>query len=322
MTEFTKKPQITPEGESVTRFFQRHFNQEIIDYAVDPFVGGIYAGSPDSLSVSECFPKLVEIEQQHGSILKGLIKSKNKKREIISFKNGLQELVNALYKQVKEYTFLNQPIRSISSSNGKWVVKTNTESFDSDFLINCLPPTISASLFKSEFPNFAKECKNIDSPPITIIHTAFNKKDFTNSLNGFGCLIPSKEKQFISGCIWNSSVFDNRCPDDEILLTNIVTHQHKEALPMSTEDIQKNTIKDLQRIFKSPSLSPTYVHMFHYKKSIPQYNQAIKYTKNQLIHLERKKVFTATNWSKEISVVGSIKNSLEISKKIISLYDL
>ena len=43
--------------ESVSEFVTRRLGRELLDYAIEPFVAGIYAGNPDELSVAAAFPR-------------------------------------------------------------------------------------------------------------------------------------------------------------------------------------------------------------------------------------------------------------------------
>jgi oxygen-dependent protoporphyrinogen oxidase len=57
--------------ESIAEFVTRRLGRELLDYAVEPFVAGVYAGNPDELSVRAAFPRLHALEQRYGSLLKG-----------------------------------------------------------------------------------------------------------------------------------------------------------------------------------------------------------------------------------------------------------
>ena len=59
--------------ESVASFVRRRLGREVLDYAVDPFVSGIYAGDPESLSMAHAFPRVFQLERTHGSLTNGLI---------------------------------------------------------------------------------------------------------------------------------------------------------------------------------------------------------------------------------------------------------
>ena len=68
---------LSPPGETLAQFFRRRFSDEIVEYALGPFVAGIYAGDPDQLLVSETFPILLQYEKEYGSVLRGLIKNQS-----------------------------------------------------------------------------------------------------------------------------------------------------------------------------------------------------------------------------------------------------
>ena len=43
--------------QSVADFVKRRLGKEFLDYAINPFVAGVYAGNPEELSVKSAFPK-------------------------------------------------------------------------------------------------------------------------------------------------------------------------------------------------------------------------------------------------------------------------
>ena len=59
--------------ESLASFVKRRIGREFLDYAINPFVAGIYSGAPENLSVREAFPRLYALEQRYGSLILGQI---------------------------------------------------------------------------------------------------------------------------------------------------------------------------------------------------------------------------------------------------------
>ena len=66
--------------ESLADFVLRRLGQEFLDYAINPFVAGVYAGDPQQLSVKHGFAKLYALEQEYGSLIKGQIKGAKKRK--------------------------------------------------------------------------------------------------------------------------------------------------------------------------------------------------------------------------------------------------
>ena len=59
--------------ESLGDFVCRRIGREFLDYAINPFVAGVYAGDPEKLSVRHSFPKLHALEQKYGSLIRGQV---------------------------------------------------------------------------------------------------------------------------------------------------------------------------------------------------------------------------------------------------------
>ena len=103
---------IAPETEeSAADFVRRRLGKELYQYAINPLIGGIYAGDPEKLSLRYAFPKLYALEQNHGGLIRGALAKMRAakgndapkfKKRIISFKDGLAELPQMLAKALGE----------------------------------------------------------------------------------------------------------------------------------------------------------------------------------------------------------------------------
>ena len=67
----------TDPDESVGRLACRRLGKSFVDYAVDPFLSGVYAGNPDTLITRYALPKLYNLEQNYGSFIRGSIAKAN-----------------------------------------------------------------------------------------------------------------------------------------------------------------------------------------------------------------------------------------------------
>ena len=109
--------------ETLADFVRRRLGKNFLDYAVNPFVSGVYAGDPEYLSVKYALPKLYDLEQKYSSLIKGQIKKsadqasngeipRNSAR-MFSFKNGLKALPDALANQMQQKVQFDSQIVSI-----------------------------------------------------------------------------------------------------------------------------------------------------------------------------------------------------------------
>lgn len=118
---------VSPEGETLAQFFRRRFTNEIVEYALAPFVAGIYAGDPERLLVSETFPVLLRYEREDGSVLRGLLKNQSAtgRRQSFSFREGMQTLPNALAAKLTNLS-LNDAVKQIVRHGDGWQVDSAT----------------------------------------------------------------------------------------------------------------------------------------------------------------------------------------------------
>jgi protoporphyrinogen/coproporphyrinogen III oxidase len=124
----------SPVEESVATFVRRRFNQEVLDYVANPFVGGIYAGDPEQLSVRLALPKLYALERTHGSVIKAfgsMMRARKRDAEagaaavaggLMSFRSGLSELPEALGRALHSEIRLRAPVTQLRAGPKGWTV--------------------------------------------------------------------------------------------------------------------------------------------------------------------------------------------------------
>lgn len=189
--------------ETVAGFFGRRFSAQVVETLIDPLIKGIYGGDPYLLSMKCCFPKLVEMEKQYGSLIKGLIISSFKKKnpaKIISLKNGLGSLVKALEAQLKDIIQVSTPINRISFEQGKALLNDH---LIFDRVVFTLPAFQISKLLQKPAANH-----EFHFASFAIVNFGF--KDFTIPSQGFGYLVPSKEGQQILGSVFDSAIFPSQ----------------------------------------------------------------------------------------------------------------
>ena len=105
--------------------------QEVLDYAANPFLAGIYAASPESLILNQAFPAISEMETKYRSIILGLKKSRNRdnnpnlsKSKLVSFKNGMEELAQKLASKLENEIKFETLVKKVESVSNKWRITT------------------------------------------------------------------------------------------------------------------------------------------------------------------------------------------------------
>ncbi|MCK5408015.1 MAG: protoporphyrinogen oxidase, partial [Candidatus Krumholzibacteria bacterium] len=234
-----KEPFVAPtDGSdiSLADLVRYRLGNEILDYAITPFVAGVYAGDPENLSAPAAFPKLYALEQKYGSFIKGAIKGarERKKRgevakdraKLFSFSNGMEILPRALESALGENIRLNASISQVEKKEHQLDLhvaeegKERVESFDQ--VVLSVPTDSLAGILKNVAPGLSERVGAVLYPPVAVIFTGFKTEHVARELDGFGFLVPSVERRKILGSIWNSTIFPGRAPEGYVALTTFV----------------------------------------------------------------------------------------------------
>lgn len=318
----------SPANESVAEFFERRLGREIVDYAVDPFISGIYAGNPEKLSIRHAFPKLHAMEKKYRSILIGSVMSRtppearlppNTPRSI-TFANGMQTLTDSLSQR------LVGNIRTATTVIGIQAIKNNQFQIETvsgqeifDFVIICTPASAAARLVESLDNNLSQNLESVYYPPLAVVITAFKKDDVLINPDGFGFLVPGVEKRKILGSLWTSSVFENRAPSGYHLFTTFIGGARKAELPFSSEEELISIVRDeLGAILKIDG-EPVFVDIKRWEKAIPQYNIGYEKVVAAIETFEKAHpgIIFCSNFYKGISVTDCVKNSVAAADGIL-----
>jgi oxygen-dependent protoporphyrinogen oxidase len=334
-----KEPFITSKAagdESISEFFARRLGQEIVDYAVDPFISGIFAGNPDNLSLKSAFPKLFELEKNYGSLLKGAIFSpKEKKSKLpknasrtVSFKNGMQTLTDKLAEILGESVRLNVEALEIKrAENGKYNLRTSDENIDAqtfDSIVISTPSFVAARLIKNLDVELAQQLADVYHPPVAVVFTAFKKENIKFDLDGFGFLIPKLERRKILGSLWNSVIFENRAPENFHLLTTFIGGARNAGLVETSgeDDLIKIALDELNSIL-GLSGAPVFARVKKWEKAIPQYNIGYEKIVESIENFQRQSggIFFCSNFYRGISVGDCIKNASQTAAEIEDFFE-
>ncbi|WP_044203936.1 protoporphyrinogen oxidase [Flammeovirga sp. OC4] len=325
MTEYFRKNTPNSENESLYDFFERRFNNEICDYAVDPFVRGIYAGDPKQLKIKASFPSLYKAEKNHGSIIKGMIQLRKenkangvavKRKTAYSFKDGIQTLTNALASKVD--VSYNSEVESITTIDDVFSVKTYNDEFLFDKVIIATPAEATSQILQYLLPKVAEKLEKVYCPPMCVVHSVFAKDASQNTPIGFGGLNPSIEKTFTAGSIWSSCIFPNRTTNNEVLVTSFVGGTHTPDNAKLEETAIKNNVGNELQSTLGFSADPVFQKTFKWRKAIPQYDQNILNLWEAMEKSPIENLYYTVNWKDGIAVPDCIEKSKKLVEEQFS----
>jgi len=284
--------------ESVADFVRRKFGNEILDYLVAPFISGVFAGDPESLSLASAFPAAGEWEREYGSILRGAMKSAKsagKRPALASFRTGMESLPARLAERLADAIQLNVSPTQLSFGAGDWTIQaehmcsvaTPTRA-PSDVpaassnspspaptpyrvIILAAPAYATAPLLPADARRLAELLEGIAYAPLAVIAAGYHQKQIGHPLGGFGFLVPRKEGLTTLGTVWNSSLFPGRAPEGMTVLTSFAGGATNLAVRQMTDTRILEVITRENAKLLDIAGPPVEHAVFRYDRALPQY---------------------------------------------------
>ncbi|MEP7176474.1 MAG: protoporphyrinogen oxidase [Gemmatimonadales bacterium] len=312
-----------PVEESVATFVRRRFNQEVLDYVASPFVGGIFAGDPEQLSVRHALPKLHALERMHGSVIKGLggmMRAQKRDEEgadraageMISFANGLQELSDALARELHAEIRLHAPVTLLRPGPMGWTVGAAFQPSELYDAVIYTAPAHCVDEIELDFPggDRLKTLASIGHPPVGVLALGFRRQDVAHPLDGFGFLVPEVERRHVLGVVFSSTLFAGRAPDGHVLLTAFVGGARNPDLAHADLPTITARVQDDLRALVGLNGEPTFRAFQLWPKAIPQYDLSYGRYKDIMDEAERR--------SPGLALAGSYREGVALGDAIAS----
>ncbi|HJX84827.1 MAG TPA: protoporphyrinogen oxidase [Candidatus Angelobacter sp.] len=274
------KPAVRNEDESVASFVRRHFGQEMVDRVAEPLLAGVYGGSADRLSVRAVLPRFAEMEREHGSLVRATLqarKARTKSNSVpalfTSLEQGMQQMVDALVKELPASSLLLRQSVSLLRSSGGWQLSSGPSRFDAVLL--AVPAPVAAGLIWQTQPQLSALLGKIQYTSSAAVLLAYGKVALPP---GFGFLVPSAEGRKMLACTFVHKKFSDRAPDGAALLRCFFSSSRvPDLLTFSDKALQELAQKELQEIL-GLNEQPLFARSFRWDVAMPQY---------EVGHLER-----------------------------------
>jgi oxygen-dependent protoporphyrinogen oxidase len=319
------RPNGTDTDETVASFVERRLGPEFLDYGINPFVAGIFAGSPDKLSLRHAFPMMKEMEEEHGSLIKAAVKKmtgkkdpKKVKRQLVSFRKGIQQLPEVIAASLS-HLHMSHEVHHILKDGDKWQLVVNDLPFTGfdEVLVNIPLYKIPDNLIPQSETEIEK-LREVYYPPLSVIVLGFKKEQITHPMDGFGFLVPEKEERRILGSLFSSTLFPDRVPERHVLITTFVGGSRQpELASLDSEVLIEMVQEELTELIGLKGEAVFKDHIF-WPKSIPQYTVGYDRYLQEMEKITEKNpgIHLIGNFREGISVPDCIKNGIICAEMI------
>ncbi|MBI5231823.1 MAG: protoporphyrinogen oxidase [Coriobacteriales bacterium] len=278
--------------ETLESFIVRRMGQECLDRLAEPLVGGVHASDPKMMSLAATFPRLLDMEQKHGSMMLAFLDARKKVEEMkkkyppkpgakprtffTSFTGGMKELVNAMLEAAgPDRVRTGAVVESVDrAEDGAWTVTLEGgESVRGDAVILATEAFAAEPLVRAVDAQIADALANIPVSSSATVSMAFKEDEVGIDMNAFGVLCPIVESRALLAATYSSTKWPGRAPKGRMLMRGFVGGPHNQAImKKSDEELQAIVLKELQSILGLDSnAKPLFTRVFRWTNGMPQY---------------------------------------------------
>ena len=274
--------------ETLESFIVRRFGREVLDYLAEPFIGGVHASAPESMSLRASFPMYLDMEQKYGSVIRGTVegararakmstgKPKDPKQTLFAtFKLGLHQLTDAMADAAgREHLNTNCAVDLVEAEGKRYVVTFADgcqETFDG--VVMATESYAAARILRNFNAEMAQAYDGIPNLTSSTCSFGFRAEDVVLPESGFGTLVPAVENRALLAATWSSTKWANRAPQGRVLIRGFAGTPHNQHLmEKSDEELTAIVLEELREIMDiKPDAKPLFSRFYRWTLGMSQY---------------------------------------------------
>lgn len=278
-------PRRDGQDESLGEFIRRRLGSEALARLAEPLLAGVYAADADHLSLLATFPRLRDLERQHGSLIKGAISQQRAPSRLspqplfMTLRPGLSTLVDALRAQLQIRVVAGERVVQVARAGTSYkLTLAHGQRIEAHEVVLTTPAYVTAQLLEPLSLEAAQLLAAIPYASTAVVTLAFRQADVEHPLDGTGFVVPRLEGTALTACTWSSAKWPSRAPAGFVLLRSFFGRAGQEdVLRLNDEELCQLAYEELKKLLglqRKPILARVHRHF----KAMPQY---------QVGHLER-----------------------------------
>lgn len=257
-----RAPDPAAEEPTLGAFLEARLGKEAARTLGGAFVRGVYAAELDELGARSAFPRLWEMANEHGGLVRGLFAGRRgdaaepapgpetKRSDLFSFPEGLSTLTDALARELGPRLRTNTPVQDIERGPGGWSVQLERgEPVTARAVVLTVPAPQAHRMLSMAAPERTRlgALRDIGHASVAIVHLGLAGPELPP---GFGFLVPPTEAGHpraprVLGTLFTSRLFAGRAPAGHGSVTSIYRGEHVQDL--DERALEAQALEDLGR---------------------------------------------------------------------------
>jgi oxygen-dependent protoporphyrinogen oxidase len=277
--ELLRAPKPKPGDESVAEFVEEHYGREAVDYLAEPLLSGIYGGNPRELSVTSVLPRFVELANRYGSLTRGVLAVRAKSKPsgpaplFRTLKGGLGQMVDAVNAAIRGRSDVVQArAETVERMGGGFRVRIGGGWLEADHLVVACEAHSGANLLGTVDPRLAELLGQVAYSSSMTVALGFDAADFGGRLpDGFGFLVPKKERRRLVACTWVGTKFSYRVPEGKVVARCFLGGTEDAGVLAESDEAVIAAVTAELREIAGVTAQPRFARIARWPRSMAQY---------------------------------------------------
>jgi protoporphyrinogen/coproporphyrinogen III oxidase len=282
--EYLVPPKQDDEDESIGSFITRRLGREAFEHMAQPLLSGIFAGDADQLSLAATFPRLRDIEREHGGLVRGMLNQRSESNgkgpapaspypPFVSFASGMGELPRTIANQLIDIDIrTGATVEKLGrKDSGYQLTITGGAAIEADAVLLATPAYVTADLLHLLDGELSALLQRIPYVSSATISLAYRDADVQGLQSGRGFVIPYIEDRELTAVTWASNKFEGRVPDGMSLLRTFVGRAGRESAVHLPDDAMLDLVQRELSDILNIQATPVSAHINRWHRAMPQY---------------------------------------------------
>jgi oxygen-dependent protoporphyrinogen oxidase len=330
--------------ETIHDFAARRIGDEAASVMIDSMVSGIFAGDARALSLRACFPKMWQMEAEHGGLFRAMLATRKRRKKedamgapaghLTSFVGGMTELIQGLAASLGSAVRTSSPVMELQRGrraqafrpNGMpsgYTIVTPQGPIEADAVVLTGPSSEAAALVRPFDSTLASLLAAVSTAPLVVLCLGFDEAALVGdrgALNGFGFLVPRREQIRMLGALWESAIYPNRAPDGKALMRVMIGGaRDPDVIELDDDTLLRIVREELQQTM-GLRIAPEFVRIVRHRRGIPQYlvGHVARLQRIDALLQPYPGLFLAGNSYRGVSINSCVAESGAIAERVLA----
>jgi oxygen-dependent protoporphyrinogen oxidase len=263
---------------------------EVVDRLVDPLLGGINAGSVDTMSLGVSAPVIAAALAGQRHVIPALAARASTGGDAESpfygLRGGLGQMVDACVAELRALGVQLRPstaVAALERAGTRFVVHTLAGGrIEADAVVLAAPGASSASILQHLLPDAATELGAVPYASVAVLTLAYRRGTIETPEHWSGVLVPRVEGMLMTAATWLTTKWPWMAVDDlQLVRISAGRFGDPRIKEMSDDDLACELAGELERVIGATA-HPDDWHLVRWDRSFPQYRPGHRFLVERL----------------------------------------